>query len=116
MKDRKIELKGGNEVVRGLPPPAPYLKNGLCSDCEVEAVVAGEGDMKVCPKCHAVLWHRDYSQELRRERLERASARLDMLRKSKAEMKARAAAGSHQMIIDESKDESKAETKEEKDA
>jgi hypothetical protein len=101
VKDRKIELKGHNELIRPLPPPAPYLRSGLCSDCGVEAVIAGDGEMKICPRCWALLWHRDYREEDRRRRAERAASeklRLDMLRKAKAEMKARAKAGSHARV------------------
>ena len=46
--------------VRGpvLPAPAPHLtKDGCCSDCSVQAVLAGGGELKVCPQCHALLWH-----------------------------------------------------------
>jgi hypothetical protein len=36
-------------------------------------VVAGDGQLKVCPKCYAMLWHEDYSAEERRIRAERAA-------------------------------------------
>jgi hypothetical protein len=44
--------------------PAPALTaKGDCSECKVLAVVAAEGQMKVCPRCFALLWHRDWSKE-----------------------------------------------------
>jgi len=54
--------------------------------------------MKVCPRCYSLLWHRDYSAERRahHEKMkEETKLRLEMLRKTKAEMKARAREGSH---------------------
>jgi hypothetical protein len=107
IKDRKTELKGFNELIRPMPAVAPYLLMGHCSDCGLEPIVCGDGDIKVCPKCYSLLWHRDFGEELRRKRLEAAEAsrlRLEMLRRAKAEMKARAKAemkarakaGSHQ--------------------
>jgi hypothetical protein len=52
-----------------LPPPAPLLtKDGCCSDCSVQAMLAGGGELKVCPQCHALLWHVDWSAEERRQR------------------------------------------------
>ena len=54
-------------------PPAPHLTSrGICSDCRVPAVLAGNGDLKVCPRCHALLWHRDYMGEQRRLKQEAA--------------------------------------------
>jgi NMD protein affecting ribosome stability and mRNA decay len=56
-----------------LPAPAPRLtKDGFCSDCQVRAVLAGEDELKVCPKCYAMLWHADWSAEEKRIRAERA--------------------------------------------
>ena len=44
--------------------PAPHLtKLDRCSGCNVHAIEAADGDMKVCPVCFAVLWHRDYAAE-----------------------------------------------------
>ena len=44
--------------------PAPHLTGkGRCSDCDVTAVIAAEGDVKVCPKCFGVLWKRDLEAE-----------------------------------------------------
>jgi hypothetical protein len=55
--------------------PAPTLtQHGRCSDCNVTAVLAGAGDLKVCPVCHGLLWHRDWSADERR-RKEAAAAR-----------------------------------------
>jgi hypothetical protein len=54
-------------------PPAPHLTSrGACSECHIPAVVAGDGDMKVCPRCYAMLWHRDYASEQRLQRQEAA--------------------------------------------
>jgi hypothetical protein len=48
-------------------PPAPYLtKHDLCSDCEVAAERAGDDELKVCPRCYALLWHRDSPEDRRR--------------------------------------------------
>ena len=44
---------------------------GACSDCQIPAIIAGDGDMKICPRCYALLWRRDYSAE---ERLKRQEA------------------------------------------
>jgi hypothetical protein len=62
-----------------MPAPAPHLTSaGRCSDCGVHAMPAGDGDLKVCPHCYALLWHADYSTHERQrkaEALERATAR-----------------------------------------
>jgi len=60
--------------------PAPSLTgNNQCSDCHVRAVTLAGGDLKVCPQCFALLWHRDWSAEERERRLgERA--RLEAMR------------------------------------
>src|SRR5215475_2417048 len=93
VKDRKGELQGFNELVRRLPPPAPYMLSGLCSDCGVEPIIAGDGDLKVCPKCHALLWHRDYVTEARRLKLAalQAATQLELERRTakKAALEAR---------------------------
>jgi hypothetical protein len=61
------EPKRPEPLPRPKIPPAPHLTSrGACSDCHVPAVVAAQGDMKVCPKCYAVLWRRDYTAEQRR--------------------------------------------------
>ena len=58
---------------RPVIPPAPYLTSrGACSDCHVPAIIAGDGDLKICPRCYGLLWHRDYSGEERRKRQEAA--------------------------------------------
>lgn len=55
--------------------PAPRLtKDGFCSDCQVKAVLAGGDQLKVCPKCYALLWHQDWSAEEKLKRAERALA------------------------------------------
>src|SRR5262245_30486140 len=60
-------------VFRPSVPPAPHMTSrGACSDCHVPAVLAGGGDMKICPRCCAMLWHRDYAGEQRRQRQEAA--------------------------------------------
>jgi hypothetical protein len=52
-----------------MPAPAPRLtKDGRCSDCSVQAMLAGGGELKVCPQCHALLWHVDWSVEERDRR------------------------------------------------
>jgi hypothetical protein len=71
IKDRAVVEPA---LARKLPPPAPFMANGLCSDCVVEPVIAGEGDLKVCPKCHAVLWSRYSSDELRQRKAELLAA------------------------------------------
>jgi len=60
-------------------PPAPHLtENGRCSDCGVSAMPAAGGEMKVCPACYGLLWHRDIEAHERKlaaaivERAERA--------------------------------------------
>jgi hypothetical protein len=51
------------------PAPAPRLtKDGHCSDCSVQAVLAGGDELKVCPQCHSLLWHVDWSVEERRQK------------------------------------------------
>ena len=110
IKDRAVVEPS---MQRELPPPAPYLRMGLCSDCSAEPILCGDGELKVCPKCHSLLWHRDYGDDLRRKReesKERERIRLEMLRRSKAEMKARARLGSHQ-VIQEIRDERSQERK-----
>jgi uncharacterized Zn finger protein (UPF0148 family) len=90
--------------LRGRPKylePAPYLLRQKCSDCGVAMALAGNGDLGVCPKCYALLWHKDFGEEvrrLRREREETERLRQEQLRKSKAEMKERAKQGSHQVV------------------
>ena len=50
-----------------LPPPAPRLtKDDCCSDCGVQSIWAGDGELKVCPKCWALLWHLDWGAAERR--------------------------------------------------
>ena len=58
-------------VFRPVIPPAPHLTSrGCCSDCDIPAILAGEGDLKICQRCYAVLWRRDYGAEQRRQRME----------------------------------------------
>jgi len=60
-------------IFKAAIPQAPHLTGrGACSDCHVPAIIAGEGDLKICPRCYAVLWRRDYMAEERRKRLEAA--------------------------------------------
>lgn len=43
--------------------PAPHLTpQGSCSECKVRATLVN-GEMKICPRCYALLWHRDWSQD-----------------------------------------------------
>ena len=89
IKDRAVAEPA---MARKVPGPAPYLMMGLCSDCRVAPDLLAEGDLKVCPKCYALLWHRDFGADNRRRQIERAEAertRLAMLRKAKEELKAR---------------------------
>lgn len=49
--------------VRLLGPPAAALTmDERCSDCGVKPVLAGDRDLKVCPKCYSVLWHAVWEQ------------------------------------------------------
>jgi uncharacterized Zn finger protein (UPF0148 family) len=101
-----VDLRGRPKYLQ----PAPFLllrdgggglPNKCCSDCGAKAIVAGDGDLEICPKCYALLWHKDYGDEqrrLRRERDEQERLRLAQLRKTKAEMKARARDGAHQLV------------------
>jgi|SRR3954463_5645277 hypothetical protein len=51
------------------PAPAPTLtEDGRCTECKVIAVMAGKGEMKVCPKCYALLWHAVWARSKERER------------------------------------------------
>jgi hypothetical protein len=62
-------------IFRPLVPPAAHLtKHDCCSDCNVPAVLAGNGDLKVCPQCYSLLWHHDWSVEERQRRREAAAA------------------------------------------
>jgi hypothetical protein len=62
-------------ILKRAIPPAPYLTSrGTCSDCHVPVVIAGDGDLKICPKCYGLLWHRDYAIEQRRARQAAAAA------------------------------------------
>jgi hypothetical protein len=55
--------------------PEPFLTSTeCCSECKVPALAAGGGDLKVCPRCYAVLWHRDYTEEARRFRAAQRAA------------------------------------------
>ena len=56
-------------ISRQMILPAPYLTSrGACSDCHIPGIAAGDGDIKICPRCYAMLWHRDYGAEQRREK------------------------------------------------
>jgi hypothetical protein len=81
----------------GQAPPAPELKYGLCSDCRVAAVPAAGGDMKICPRCHAVLWHRDYGAELARQKRAAAEAAVTRERERRAAKEA-AKKAAHQIV------------------
>jgi len=80
-----------------LVPPAPELRFGLCTDCRVPPVIAGDGDLKVCPRCYAVLWHKDYTGEERRRRLEAQKLAAEREAQRRAVVKA-AKESSHQII------------------
>ena len=49
-------------------------KDGKCSDCKRAYIEAGNGDYKICPKCHSVLWHTDWEADERRLRAVAAAA------------------------------------------
>jgi len=69
--------------------PAPHLTSrGACSDCHVPAILAGDGDLKVCSRCYSVLWHRDYTGEERRRRLEAAKLAAEVAAFRRAEKEA----------------------------
>lgn len=56
-------------VTRPTVATAPVLtEDGLCSACQVRAVVAGQSEYKVCPRCYALLWHVDHEAEQRAAR------------------------------------------------
>jgi hypothetical protein len=83
---------------RKLPPPAPYLINGVCSDCAVEPIICADGSMQACPKCYGVLWHRDHSAEERaaREHMKEVMKERAMVaRRANQEAKLRAKLGAH---------------------
>lgn len=72
--------QGGNRPP--LPPPprptvslAPILtRTGLCSDCQVPAIMTDDGFYKVCPRCYCVLWTR-LTEDLAKKRVEDAAKR-----------------------------------------
>jgi len=47
--------------------PAPKLKFGMCSECELPPILCGDdSDLAVCPKCYALLWRRPESADPKR--------------------------------------------------
>ena len=79
---------------RERPADAPHLtRKRTCSDCHVEAVEAGDGQLLVCPRCYALLWHRDWSAEERKRKAEQAAAnkaaREEVLQQARATTQAR---------------------------
>lgn len=73
-------------------PFEPRLsKSGLCSDCGVVAILADNGNMKICPRCYGVLWSRDSEDHLRKKQAEAtaAAARMAERRAFKTKLKAR---------------------------
>lgn len=42
---------------------AVLVEGGYCSECRVKAMWAGGRDMRVCPVCYSLLWHRDWLGE-----------------------------------------------------
>jgi hypothetical protein len=42
---------------------AVLTEGGFCSDCRVKAMWAAGRDMRVCPACYSLLWHRDWIGE-----------------------------------------------------
>jgi hypothetical protein len=78
--------------------PAPYLDGrSMCSECHIRALTLANGELKVCPRCFAVLWHADYSEEFRHQRMERerinAERRAEQKRIQDERIQARLAAG-----------------------
>jgi hypothetical protein len=65
-------------------PAAPELRRGLCSDCLIPPIVVADGDMRACPRCFAVLWHKDYAAELAQRKRQAEEA----ARKRAAEVRA----------------------------
>lgn len=62
-------------VQRPVAPPAPWLtKSWRCSDCNEPSVLIAGGDLRVCTRCHALLWHADWSAEARAARARAAEA------------------------------------------
>jgi hypothetical protein len=60
---------------REKPADAPHLtRKHTCSDCGVEAIEAGDGDLIVCPQCFGLLWHRDWDAAERKRKAEIAAA------------------------------------------
>lgn len=56
--------------------PAPELtKTGHCSDCGVPAIWTAGNELRVCPKCYALLWHADYTPEREQQKELAAAAR-----------------------------------------
>lgn len=89
---QRNEPKHPDPIVRRVPPPAPYLTSrSTCSECHVPSVIAGNGDIKICPKCHALLWHRDYAAEQRQQKLkaEKIAAEAAAIRRAEKEAQQR---------------------------
>ena len=83
IKDRAIAEPA---MQRKVPLPAAYMRGGLCSECLLEPLLCGEGDLKVCPRCYTLLWHKDFAAQLRRELVQKVAqekARALQLRKAK---------------------------------
>jgi ribosome-binding protein aMBF1 (putative translation factor) len=65
--------------------PAPFLtKEGRCSECGVKPLILANSELLVCPRCYAVLWHRDYTAELKRKRLAAEAAAREQAAEAKA--------------------------------
>lgn len=76
-------------ISRQMILPAPYLTSrGACSDCHIPGIAAGDGDIKICPRCYAMLWHRDYGAEQRREKQAAAAAAAAAVEVRRAEKEA----------------------------
>jgi len=73
---------------RAIPEPPHLTSRGACSDCRIPAIVAGDGDLKICPRCYALLWHRDYMGEQRRLRQEASKAAIEAAAIKRAEKEA----------------------------
>jgi hypothetical protein len=75
------------------------MRDRRCSDCRVLATSAAGGEMLVCPRCHALLWHADYGaaarvakEEAAAKRAEADRVRSETRRAREAERQAKAAA------------------------
>jgi hypothetical protein len=56
-------------ITRPAVPPEPHLtKSGCCSECKMRSLLIADGDLRICPKCFALLWHANWSANEHRAR------------------------------------------------